>query len=150
MNEALVIVGVILTGLLAGNELGTLVALHPALRVLPLPAQVAAERALTYRLRRIMPVAMTATLVVAVAVAVALAGDPGFGLGIVAAAALAIMLAITLVGNMPLNLRTEAFSSEGDAAEWRAIRGRWERLHLVRVGLDLVAFACLVAALATT
>jgi uncharacterized membrane protein len=150
VNDALVVVGVVVTGLLAGNELGTLAALHPALRALPLPTQVAAERALTHRLRRIMPVAMTATLVAAAAAAVSLAGDPGFPLGVVAAAALAAMLAVTLVGNMPLNLRTEAFPDQGDAAEWRAIRGRWERLHLVRVALDLVAFACLVTALATS
>jgi uncharacterized membrane protein len=149
VNDALVAVGVVLTGLLAGNELGTLAALHPALRALPLPTQVAAERALTNRLRRIMPVAMTASLVAGAAAAVSLAGDPGFPLGMVAAAALATMLAVTLVGNMPLNLRTEAFPDQGNAAEWRAIRGRWERLHLVRVALDLVAFACLVTALAT-
>jgi uncharacterized membrane protein len=150
VNDALVAVGVVLTGLLAGNELGTLAALHPALRALPLPTQVAAERALTSRLRRIMPVVMTATLVAAVAAAASLAGDPGFPLAILAAAALAAMLAVTLVGNMPLNLRTEAFPDQGDAAEWRAIRSRWERLHLIRVALDLAAFACLVTALATS
>ncbi len=136
-----------LTGLFAGNELATLTALHPALRALPLPTQIAAERALTHRLRQIMLVVMTTTLVVTAAATAALAGDPGFGLAVVATAALAAMLAITLLGSMPLNLRTEAFPTEGDAAEWRTLRSRWERLHVVRVLLDLLAFACLIAAL---
>jgi uncharacterized membrane protein len=150
VTSAIVVVSVVLTGLFAGNELATLTALHPALRALPLPAQIAAERALTYRLRQIMPVVMTTTLVVTAAAAAALAGDPGFGLAVVATVALAAMLAITLLGNMPLNLRTEAFPTNGDAAEWRSLRSRWERLHVVRVVLDLLAFACLIAALQQT
>lgn len=34
--------------------------------------------------------------------------------------------------------------------EWRALRSRWERLHVARVVLDLLAFACLIAALEQT
>ena len=47
--------GLGLTGLLAGNELGTLVGFHPAIRALPLRSQIESERALTGRLGKIMP-----------------------------------------------------------------------------------------------
>jgi hypothetical protein len=50
MTEVIIFVGVLLTGLLAGNELATLIAFHPALRRIPLRAQVEAEQALTRRL----------------------------------------------------------------------------------------------------
>jgi uncharacterized membrane protein len=146
--DAVLIAAVLLAGLLAGNELATLVAFHPALRRLPLRAQVEAEQALTRRLGAIMPFYMTAALVAAIAAATASAGQPGFGLALAAAAALGLMLAITLTRNVPLNRRTEAFPTDGDERAWAAIRRPWERLHALRVALDLVAFACLVAALA--
>jgi hypothetical protein len=56
------------------------------------------------------------------------------------------MLAITGVGNIPLNRRTMSYPGDGDAQGWATIRRRWERLHIARVLLDLTAFACLAAA----
>lgn len=50
MTTVALAAAVVLTGLLAGNELGTLALAHPALEDLPLPTRVAAERALTHRL----------------------------------------------------------------------------------------------------
>jgi uncharacterized membrane protein len=80
--------------------------------------------------------------------AVALAGEDGFGFALAAALALGAMLALTLTRNVPLNERTVAFPPDGDEPAWEAIRRPWERLHALRVVLDLAAFACLVAALA--
>jgi hypothetical protein len=57
------------------------------------------------------------------------------------------MLTITLTRNVPLNRRTVAFPLDGDERSWSEIRRAWERLHMVRVVLDVAAFACLVAAL---
>jgi len=147
MTETVIFVGVLLAGLLAGNELATLIAFHPALRRIPLRAQVEAEQALTRRLGAIMPVYMTAALLAAVAAAVVLIGDDGFGFALAAALALGAMLALTLTRNVPLNQLTIAFPPNGDEHAWEAIRRPWERLHALRVVLDLAAFACLVAAL---
>ena len=57
--------GLCLTGLLAGNELGTLVGFHPAILALPLRSQIESERALTRRLGKIMPFYMVASLAAA-------------------------------------------------------------------------------------
>jgi uncharacterized membrane protein len=146
-TDVILVLSVLLSGLLAGNELATLIAFHPALRGIPLRAQVEAERALTRRLGAIMPVSMTAALIAAVA-AVGLVGEDEFGFALAAAVALGAMLAITLTRNVPLNRRTVEFPPEGDEGAWAAIRRPWERLHAVRVALDLGAFACLAAALA--
>jgi len=138
----------LLTGLLAGNEFATLIAVHPALRRIPLSSQIEAEQALTRRLGAIMPVAMSATLIAAIAATVGLVGEAEVGFALAAAVALGVMLAITLIWNVPLNRRTVEFFPAGDERSWSAIRRPWERLHLLRVVLDLLAFACLVAALA--
>jgi uncharacterized membrane protein len=108
---------------------------------------VAAEQALTRRLGAIMPVYMTIALLAVIAVAVVLIGDDGFGFALAAALALGAMLALTLTRNVPLNQQTMAFPPDGDAYAWEAIRRPWERLHVLRVVLDLAAFACLIAVL---
>lgn len=138
--------GLGLSGLLAGNELGTLIGLHPALRALPLRAEIESEQALTGHLGKVMPPYMIATLAAAIAAAADRSGEPGFGLAATGAGATAAMLAITLGGNVPLNRRTTSYPVDGDAEGWSAIRRRWERLHLARVLLDLTAFGCLAAA----
>jgi uncharacterized membrane protein len=148
ITEAILVLSVLLSGLLAGNELATLIAFHPALRRVPLRSQVEAERALTRRLGVIMPVYMSAALIAAIAAAVGLAGEAEFGFALAAAVALGAMLAITLTRNVPLNRRTVEFPPEGDERAWAEIRRPWERLHAIRVVLDIGAFACLVAALA--
>lgn len=146
MRRAVQFTGITLTGLLAGNELGTLIGAHPALRSLPLHQEIEAERALTTRLGRIMPFYMTGALVAAVSAAVDRRGAPGLRLAGASAGATALTLAITLVGNVPLNARTAAFPADGAAVDWAALRGRWERLHRARVLLDLIAFGCLTTA----
>ncbi len=139
-------VGLCLTGLLAGNELGTLIGFHPAIRALPLRSQIESERALTGRLGKIMPFYTAASLVTAGAAAFDRRGRPGFGLALLSAGATAGMVAITLIAELPLNKRTVGYPLDGDAQEWSAIRRRWERFHQARVALDIVAFGCLAAA----
>ncbi len=138
--------GVVRTGLLAGNELGTLIGFHPAIRALPLRSQIESERALTGRLGKIMPFYTGASLLTASVAAADRRGRRGFGLAMLAAGATAGMVIITLVAELPLNKRTVGYPLDGDAHEWSAIRRRWERFHQVRVALDLIAFGCLAAA----
>lgn len=136
-----------MTGLLAGNEMGTLIGSHPALRKLPVSVEVEAERALTRHLGKIMPFYMTATLAAVGAAAIERRGRRGARRVAGGAAASAGMLAITLIGNLPLNKHTVAYPSDGDEQAWRALRLRWQRLHTARVLLDLTAFGCLASAL---
>jgi uncharacterized membrane protein len=141
--------GVTMTGLLAGNELGTLIGFHPAVRALPLRSQIEAEQALTARLGRIMPFYMTGTVIAAVSAAVDRRGEQGARLAGAAAGASLLTLAITLIGNVPLNDRTIGYPAHGGAAGWAQIRRRWERLHVARVALDVASFAALTVAALT-
>ncbi len=57
------------------------------------------------------------------------------------------MLAITLIGNMPRNVRVLRWDEEhGDPDEWRRIRRRWDRLHGVRILLDSAGFTLITLA----
>jgi len=146
MGKRIQLAALSLSGLLAGNELGTLIGLHPALRALPLRTEIESEQALTGHLMKVMPLYTSATMLAVGAAAVDRAGKPGFRATLAAAGATATMLAITGVGNIPLNRRTMSYPGDGDAQGWATIRRRWERLHIARVLLDLTAFACLAAA----
>lgn len=57
------------------------------------------------------------------------------------------MLTITLGGNMPINLRVFRWDEDqGDPAEWRRLRRRWDRLHSVRIPLDVAGFVLITLA----
>lgn len=141
---------VVLAGVLTGSELTSWGMVHPVLWKLDHRAQVRAERLMYRRFGRIDPFLMTATIIACFAAVGALAGRPG-ALALAAGGCFAAMLGITLAGNMPINMRVFRWDEEhGDAGDWRRIRRRWDRLHTVRIILDLAGFLLITAALATS
>jgi hypothetical protein len=48
---------------------------------------------------------------------------------------------------MPINLRVFRWDEErGDPEEWRRLRRRWDRLHSVRIPLDVAGFVLITLA----
>ena len=89
---------------------------------------------------------MTATVAACFVAAGSLDGR-SVTLALAAGICFASMLAITLLGNMPLNLRVFRWDeAHGDPAEWRRIRRRWDRLHSVRIVLDSAGFVLMTLA----
>lgn len=143
----MLVAALLFAALLTGNELGTLVAVHPAVRTLDVSGQVQVEQALTRRYLVVMPVLMTGTVVTTLVAGLG-QHHTARTLLLSASAAYAVMLAITLAGNMVLNvatLRTDPTDATVDA--WRSVRRRWDRLHAVRGALDLtgLVLVCVTA-----
>jgi hypothetical protein len=135
------VVNLLLAGLLLGNEFGTWAVVHRAVAELSLPEQVRAEQALTRRYGRLMPLLMVAVLVSGGLVAALQAvGSLPWTLTLSATACVAAMLGVTLLGNQPINRATLQQAPGVEAGAWQTLRGRWNRLHDWRVGLDLAAF----------
>jgi Domain of unknown function (DUF1772) len=65
----------------------------------------------------------------------------------VATACFVTMLASTLRGNVPINHRVLELSPEADGEEFAELRERWDRLHTLRVALNVagLAFLCVGA-----
>ena len=141
------IVSLVLAGVLTGNELGTLAVVHPALRRLGFAEEVAAEREITRRYGFFMPVLMNATVVAAFVAAGQLDGSART-LALAGGGCYLVMVVITLAGNVPINVRTLRFD-QNDEREWRAMRGRWDRLHALRIALDVGGFTLIAAAAVT-
>ena len=145
MSE-LAFAAVLLAGLLTGSELTSWAVVHPSLWKLEHRAQVRAEKIVYRRFASIDPFLMTATVVACFLAAGDLGGDDGL-LALIAAGCYAGMLGITLLGNMPINLRVFRWDEQrGDRAEWRRLRRRWDRLHTVRVVLDSAGFVLIALA----
>ena len=144
MLKVIRFVNLVLAGLLAGNELGTKVALHPALERLRLPERVRAEQEVTRRYATIMPFWMSSVVVSCVMAVVLSRGKPGFFPALAGTACFAGMLVSTLVGNVPINDRVLEMSPQSDGEEFARLRERWDRLHTLRVALTVagVAFLC--------
>lgn len=139
-------VAVLLAGLLTGSELTSWGLVHPTLWKLDHSAQVRAEKLIYRRFGSVDPFLMTAT-VVACFVAAGALDRSSATLALAAGACFAGMLAITLIGNMPINLRVFRWDEEhGDPAEWRRLRRRWDRIHSVRIVLDSAGFVLMTLA----
>ena len=139
-------IALLLAGLLAGSELTSWGIVHPTLWKLDHAAQVRAEKLMYGRFARIDPFLMTATVIACFVAAGNLSGSSQ-SQALAAGGCFAAMLAITLLGNMPLNLRVFRWDEEhGDPAEWRRIRRRWDRLHTVRIVLDSAGFVLMALA----
>jgi hypothetical protein len=139
-------IAVILAGLLTGSELTSWGIVHPTLWKLDHPEQVRAEKLFYRRFASIDPFLQTATIAACFIAASGLHG-PSATLALAAGAGYATMLAVTLVGNMPINLRVFRWDEEhGDPAQWRLLRRRWDRLHSARIVLDSAGFVLITLA----
>jgi hypothetical protein len=144
--EIALFVAIVLAGLLAGSELTSWAMVHPTLWKLDHASQVRAEKLMYRRFATVDPFLMTGAVIAAFVAAGTLSGTASM-LALWGGVCLAAMLAITLVGNMPINLQVFRWDEQGgDPEEWRRLRRRWDRLHSVRIVLDSSGFVLVALA----
>jgi hypothetical protein len=149
VGTASAFITVVLAGVLTGSELTSWGIVHPTLWKLEHHSQVRAEKLMYRRFASIDPFLMTGTAV-APFIAAGFLGRRSSALMRVGGACFAAMVGLTLVGNMPPNLRVFRWDEQhGDPAEWRHIRRRWDQIHTGRIVLDSAGFL-LVALAAVT
>ncbi|HEY3210329.1 MAG TPA: DUF1772 domain-containing protein [Actinomycetota bacterium] len=140
-------VNMFLVALFVGNEVGSRLVIHPSLDSLSLEADLQAEQALSRNFGRIMPAVMIATIASGVVVAILAHGHgSAFWLTVVGVACLAAMLGVTLTGNVPINDRVLELRPDTPVETWRSLRRRWNRLHSVRMVLDVAALTLFILA----
>jgi hypothetical protein len=133
--EVVLGIGVVLTGILAGNELGTLAVIHPALDRLDYASGRPAAQAIVGLLAAVV-------LLVAISPSPSPGCNPTTPPGARAAAASSTAIVtgmstgITLPNRLPLNARQLGADAQTPEERWRAWRRRWLRLHAVRVVCD--------------
>ena len=141
-------VGVILAGILAGEEFIVRYGVQPALSNLDDRTHLAARVALVRVLRIVVPVLMLSTAAVAVVVVVTSGGQNGAGWRWAGLAALVVFVLLSFLGTVPINMKVVDWQPDQPPADWRAVVHRWRRLDTLRSTGAIVAFACFVVALA--
>jgi Domain of unknown function (DUF1772) len=136
-------VNLVLAGLLAGNELGTKVAVHPSLERLGTPERIRAEQELTRRYGAIMPFWMPSVIVSCLPVLALSRGTSAFRPTLAGTACFVGMLVSTLIGNVPINTRVLEMSPETDGEEFVELRQCWDRLHTLLVALNVAGLGLL-------
>jgi Domain of unknown function (DUF1772). len=127
---------ILVIGFVGSAEFGSAALVHPVIRTLDADDQLVFEKGLLRTFGRIMPVGMTAAAALAIAVAIA---TPTAWV-IAAAVSLGVALAVTIVGNVPINLRTGRISQAAAPEGFIAMRRRWDVFQLVRGSLQLLGF----------
>lgn len=130
-------------GFVGCAEFGSVALVHPVIRKLEPEAQLTMERGLLKTFGRIMPVGMTAAMVLAII----LAGETGSGWVLASAIVLGVALAVTIVGNVPINLRTGQIKDGVVPEGFLRMRRRWDVFQAVRGSLQLIGFLLLVVGL---
>jgi len=142
------LVNLILAGMLTGNEVASLAAVHPALGKLPPLARLQAEQEIYNRYGKIMPYYMSSTIASFLPVLV-LHRDhrsPAFRFTLAGTTCFVAMLVITLTRNLPINSRiVELPAEKASVEEFRELRDRWDRLHAARSLLNVIGlvFTCM-------
>jgi uncharacterized membrane protein len=138
-------VNLLLAGLLAGNEFGTWAAVHPSLGKLGPAERIRAEQQITRRYAAIMPAWMGSTVISCLLALLFSRGTAGFRSALFGTVCFVGMLASTRIGNVPINDRVLEMDPERDQEEFARLRERWDRLHTLRVALNVAGLGFLVA-----
>lgn len=131
------IIALLVIGFVGSAEFGSAALVHPVIRRLHPDDQLIFEQGLLKTFGRIMPVGMTAAAALAVGLAIATRS----GWIIAAAVSLGIALVVTILGNVPINLRTGRISEATAPEDFIAMRRRWDVFQLIRSSLQLLGFA---------
>jgi uncharacterized membrane protein len=135
----------VLAGMLAGNEFGTWAAVHPSLGKLDPAERIRAEQEVTRRYGAIMPAWMGSTVVSCLLALVLSRGSSGFRSTLFGTACFVGMLLSTRIGNVPINNRVLEIDPEKDQEEFARLRERWDRLHTLRVALNVAGLGFLIS-----
>jgi uncharacterized membrane protein len=143
------LVGLFLSGMLAGEEFIVRYGVQPALTSLSEDrAHILARQALVRRLRIVVPAIMIPTVLVGIAALVVGGGAPGLAFRWAGVAALVAFLLLSFLGTVPINIRVNEWQVDSPPEDWREVVARWQRIDVFRSAAAILAFACFLIAMA--
>ena len=144
MQEGLAVVTLVLVGLMVGVEVCVAAFVNPTFDRLPNSGGLAARSDGARVLGRVMPVWYVGSVLCSVGWAVQTWGRLQALAVVVAAALLVVSVVLSVTLLVPINSQVAQWSSTGAPANWREQVGRWDRLHVLRVAILVIAFTLLV------
>ena len=140
-------VGLVLAGLLAGEEFIVRWGVQPALSTLEDRAHILARVALVKRLKVVVPTLMVPTVLVGIAVLATGGVDAGFGFRVVGLLALVAFVLFSFLGTVPINMKVNDWTPEDPPVDWKDVVRRWQFIDVFRSSAAILAFVAFVVAL---
>ncbi|MEU0127005.1 MULTISPECIES: DUF1772 domain-containing protein [unclassified Streptomyces] len=147
MLNALEVVTTVVVGLMVGVEFSVAFVVNPILDALPEDSGQLGHAHGGRMLGAVMPVWYIGSLLLVTVRAVAGWHHHGTGLVVTAGALLTLSVIMSILLLVPINNRSKTWTPDNRPADWKQQTKRWDRLHHVRVGVIIAAFALLVTAL---
>jgi hypothetical protein len=138
-------------GTLVGNEICIALFIHPIFYKLEDGCHLRAVQPIAQLLGRVMPFWYFVTLALALADCYLSRNAAPQVLRYLefSTALFALSIVFTVVALVPINNKIARFSPDAPPANWLALRKRWDRLHVVRVLVILLALIFLALAVVT-
>jgi hypothetical protein len=141
-------VGLVLAGLLAGEEFIVRWGVQPAVSSLENRAHILARVALVKRLKVVVPILMVPTVLVGIAVLATGGVDAGFGFRVVGLVALVAFVLFSFLGTVPINIKVNDWTPDSPPADWKDVVRRWQFIDVFRSSAAILAFVAFVVAAA--
>jgi uncharacterized membrane protein len=145
-NEVIGLIGLILTGLLAGEEFVMYYGIRPAIATLDEQPQILTRQALIHRLRVLVPCIFVPTILSGTIITILDGFGPGFLFRFAGLLGLLAWTMATVPGTVPINSAVADWKSTEPPKNWRAMVSRWERFAIVRCWAGVAAFVLFLVA----
>ena len=147
MHQMIDRITVLVTLLLTGSEFAIGVLVNPVLSTLEDAAHAEAAKPLARLLGRVMPFWYAAALLLVVASLFTRAtGSWSWWACLSSAALLAVTVPFSLIFLVPINDRVAAWDLNALPGDWRSDRRTWDRYHVIRIVILILASVAIVAA----
>ena len=145
MATTIKLLSLLISGLLAGNELAIALFIHPVLYSVPGEAHVRVARPLARRLGRYMPFWYAISLVFMILqLLIDRVAPLSWWLCCAAAILLALIIVLSILLPVPINNRIASWDLDRLPSDWLSMRRRWDLYHCVRVLLLVVVLVLLI------
>lgn len=140
------LINLVLVSVFVGTEFAVSFFVHPVLRRLPQSVHLASVQVLGRILGKVMPIWIPLIVVSALPVLYFIgdANSNAFWLTVAGTLCIFLMLAVSLLGNVPINKQVIEWNPQSPPDNWLELRNRWDSLHRVRVALDIAALILLL------
>lgn len=142
--EWLQVVAVVVCGLMVGVELSVAFVINPIVDRLPGDAGMLARSDGARMLGRVMPFWYVASTLLAAGTALSDSAAAAPAWSAVALLLVSVVMSIALL--VPINNRSKEWTPDTAPADWREQKGRWDRLHMVRLAVIVAAFVLVTVA----
>jgi len=146
MNELLILLVLLCTSLLVGNEFAVGVFINPAFSRLPDVSQAFAARETARIYGKVMPFWMITNFLLCVLLTFLVAGRYSIQWWSYLAATVlfALVSVFSVIFPVPVNNKIASWAPNDLPGDWRELRRRFDQYHFVRIVMLLIVHVCLI------